>query len=111
MRKPRPIAPKVDNNAGNPRQQSAAKIEAAMPTLSPYLLQNFFGTVMTPSVCADSRPCFLPAAQPNDHSLIFCISLPQQQRGFKSPPLPGAAAFVTRISQPPDQGSDTSHLF
>jgi len=32
--------------------------------------------------------------------LTFFISMPQQQRGALSPPLPGAAAFVTSISQP-----------
>jgi hypothetical protein len=38
---------------------------------------------------------------------FLTISLPQQQRGGKSPPLPGAAPFVTVISHPQ---SGSGHL-
>jgi hypothetical protein len=40
MRNPKPIADNIDNNAGNPRQQRAANIDPAMPTLSAYRCQN-----------------------------------------------------------------------
>src|SRR2546422_10298065 len=47
IKKPRPIADKIDNNAGTPRQQSAANIEPTTPTLSVCLSQKFFVTTLS----------------------------------------------------------------
>src|SRR5438477_4989684 len=52
--KPSPIADKIDNNAANPRQQSAVKIEPTTPTLSVCLFQELViprSTKVWPELC------------------------------------------------------------